>query len=458
MIRREVTLKPGAPLSYAELTESQRRISALGLFRRVRITELDHGEPNRRDLLVTVEEAPATTVGYGGGIEGGQRLRRTEPGGDATEVFEVAPRGFVEYGRRNLFGRNQSINVFARASLRTRASTTNVAEGEEEPSGYTLRDYRLLGTYRLPRVLGTANDLLVTGFLEQGLRSSFNFTRRGARAELTRRLTRELSFSGRYVIERAKLFEERLDPEDKPLIDRLFPQVRLSTVSAALIRDTRDDPLAPTRGALIGWDNDVAARAIGSEVGFVKTFAQGFVYRELPGRRATVFAAGARLGLARGFVREVTLVDEDGDPVLGPDGEPTIEVVTDLPASERFFAGGDTSVRGYALDRLGIPSRRSTPTGSRRAATPSSSSTPSSACRSWGGLGAVGFMDAGNVFNRVSDFDFGEIKPTAGSGLRYLSPIGPIRVDLGFKLDRGRLPTGEQERLTELHISLGQAF
>ena len=458
MIRREVTLQPGAPLSYAELTESQRRISALGLFRRVRITELDHGEPNRRDLLVTVEEAPATTVGYGGGIEGGQRLRRTEPGGDATEVFEIAPRGFVEYGRRNLFGRAQSINVFARASLRTKASTTEVAEGEQEPSGYTLRDYRLLGTYRLPRILGTANDLLVTGFLEQGLRSSFNFTRRGARAELTRRLTRELSFSGRYVIERAKLFEERLDPEDKPLIDRLFPQVRLSTLSAALIRDNRDDPLAPTRGALLGWDNDVAARAIGSEVGFLKTFAQGFVYRRLPGRKATVFAAGARLGLARGFAREVPLVDEDGEPVLGPDGQPTIQVVTDLPASERFFAGGDTSVRGYALDRLGIPLQtidaNGFPTGGHAVFVLNAELRVPVV----GGLGAVGFMDVGQVFNRVSDFDFGEIKPTAGLGLRYLSPIGPIRIDVGFKLDRGRQPNGDPERLTELHISLGQAF
>jgi outer membrane protein assembly factor BamA len=183
MIRREVTLQPGAPLSYAELTESQRRISALGLFRRVRITQLDHGEADRRDLLVTVEEAPATTVGYGGGVEGGRRLRQEESSGDATEVFEVAPRGFVEYARRNLFGRNQSISVFARASLRTKASTTSVAEGEEEPSGYALRDYRLLGTYRVPRFLGTSNDLLITGFLEQGLRSSFNFARRGARAD-----------------------------------------------------------------------------------------------------------------------------------------------------------------------------------------------------------------------------------------------------------------------------------
>ena len=183
--------------------------------------------------MVTVEEAPATTVGYGGGLEGGQRLRQEEPGGAATEVFEIAPRGFVEYARRNLFGRNQSISLFARASLRTRASTSQVAEGEPEPTGYALRDYRVLGTYRKPRFLGTANDLLVTGFLEQGLRSSFNFTRRGARAELTRRFTRQLSFSGRYVIERDKLFEERLDPEDKPLIDRLFPQVRLSTVSGS---------------------------------------------------------------------------------------------------------------------------------------------------------------------------------------------------------------------------------
>jgi outer membrane protein insertion porin family len=369
----------------------------------------------------------------------------------------VAPRGFVEYARRNLFGRNQSINLFARASLRTKASTTEVAAGEAEPSGYTLRDYRVLGTLRSPRILHSANDLVVTGFLEQGLRSSFNFTRRGARVELARRLTREVSVSGRYVIERSKLFEERLDPEDKPLIDRLFPQVRLSTLSGALIRDTRDDLLAPTRGALIGWDNDVAARAIGSEVGFVKSFAQGFFYRRLPGRRAVVFAAGGRLGLASGFDREVVRLDDSGATVIGPDGEPVVDVVSDLPASERFFAGGDTSVRGYALDRLGTPAtidRNGFPTGGNAVFILNAELRVPVV----GGLGAVGFMDAGNVFNRVSDFAFGAIKPTAGLGLRYLSPIGPIRVDLGFKLDRGRLSTGDPERLTELHISLGQAF
>jgi outer membrane protein insertion porin family len=143
--------------------------------------------------------------------------------------------------------------------------------------------------------------------------------------------------------------------------------------------------------------------------------------------------------------------------VLGPDGQPVVEVVSDLPASERFFAGGDTSVRGYALDRLGTPEtidRNGFPRGGNAVMILNAELRVPIV----GGFGAVGFMDAGNVFNRVSDFDFGEIKPTAGMGLRYLSPIGPLRVDLGFKLDRGRLPTGEQERLTELHISLGQAF
>lgn len=456
-IRREMVLKPDMPLGYADLAESQRRISAMGLFRRVRITELDHGSVDHRDLLVTVEEAPATTIGYGGGLEGGQRLRRSEPGGPAVEVFELAPRGFFELGRRNLFGRNQSINLFGRASLRTRASTTDVGPGEEEPTGYTLRDYRALGTFRAPRAFGTLGDLLITGFLEQGLRSSFNFTRRGARVELARRFSSSLSVSGRYVIERTKLFEERFDPSDQPLIDRLFPQVRLSTASASVFRDTRDDVLGPTRGMLLGVDGVVALRALGSEVGFVKSFAQGFIYRQLPGGRGIVLAAGARLGLANGFERPVPRRDGAGDPVTGPDGQPIVDIVDELPASERFFAGGDTSVRGFALDRLGTPEtidRNGFPKGGNAVVVLNAELR----IPVWRDLGAVTFVDAGNVFNRVGDFSFADIRPTSGVGLRYRSPIGPLRVDLGFKLDRQRLPTGALEPRTELHISLGQAF
>jgi outer membrane translocation and assembly module TamA len=75
-----------------------------------------------------------------------------------------------------------------------------------------------------------------------------------------------------------------------------------------------------------------------------------------------------------------------------------------------------------------------------------------------GGLGVVGFVDAGNVFLHVNDMNFGQLRGAVGFGLRYRSPIGPIRVDLGFKLDRRMLPKGNLERPTALHISLGQAF
>jgi outer membrane translocation and assembly module TamA len=75
-----------------------------------------------------------------------------------------------------------------------------------------------------------------------------------------------------------------------------------------------------------------------------------------------------------------------------------------------------------------------------------------------GVLGAVVFLDGGNVFQTPGDIRLGELRGAAGFGFRYRSPLGPIRVDLGFKLDRRPLPTGELERPTALHISLGQAF
>jgi outer membrane translocation and assembly module TamA len=76
----------------------------------------------------------------------------------------------------------------------------------------------------------------------------------------------------------------------------------------------------------------------------------------------------------------------------------------------------------------------------------------------WRDLGAVAFLDGGNVFRRVDDFNPAELRAGAGLGLRYRSPIGPLRFDFGFKLDRRVPPNGRQERPTALHISLGQAF
>ena len=457
LIERELQLKPGQPLSLNDLTESQRRLTALGLFRRVRISDLRlPGSDSRRDILVSVEEAPATTIGYGGGLQGGRRLL-TSVDGQAVERVEVAPSGFVEVGRQNLWGKNRSLNLFTRVSPRLHGQSVAGSVGQPAGGGGSrFLEYRVVATYREPRVFDTTADVLITTFIEQAVRTTFNFNRRGTHVEAVRRMTPAIRLSGGYRIDRTRLFDEHISQADKPEIDRLFPRVRLSAFSSSMVRDTRDDPIDPAAGTLIGLDGELAARLIGSQVGLLKTFFQGFAYRRLPGRRRAVFAAGARLGLAKGFPREAVQLDADGNPVVGADGQPVLVIVDDLPASERFFAGGDTTVRGFSLDQLATP-----PTvvdgfpvgGSALLVLNAELRSPA-----WRNIGVVGFVDAGNVFDRVSDLDLHEIRASVGFGVRYRSPVGPIRVDVGIKLDRRLLTTGQRERATEFHVGLGQAF
>jgi outer membrane protein insertion porin family len=460
-IERELLLRAGEPLGYSARIESQQRLAALGLFRRVVIQDLPRTDDALRDLLVQVEEAPPTTIGYGGGVEGGVRLRPTGSSGQAEERFELSPRGFFEIGRRNLWGKNRAINLFSRVSLRSRDII--LSEGGvrfEEPAeggGYGFNEYRIYATFREPRLFNTPADMLVTGILDQAIRSSFNFITREARAEAGLRAGRFYSFAGRYSYEHTRLFDERFTESEKPLIDRVFPQVRISKFSVSAIRDSRNDVLDPDRGVLTIVDSELAARALGSEVGFVTTFLQGFGFFRMPSVRRAVVAVGGRLGLAHGFRRSVPRVDDTGRPITGPDGSPVVDVVQDLPASERFFAGGDTTVRGFSLDRLGTSETISAtgfPTGGNGVVV-LNTELRFALLR---GLGAVTFFDAGNVFLRATDIDLGALRGAAGFGLRYQSPVGPIRIDLGFKLDRRELTPGSLEGRSALHISLGQAF
>jgi outer membrane protein insertion porin family len=453
-IEKVLTIRPGAPLGLSDLFESQRRVSALGLFRRVRITDVGEPGESLRDVIVSVEEAPMTAVGYGVGIEAGRRAGFAEDG-TATEKLDVAARGFFEVSRRNLFGTNRSVTLFTRGTVRPRDEIDTL------DTSIGFNEYRVLGTLRDPALFGTTIDAQGSGYFEQAIRSSFNFRRRGLQADLTRRVRNRLVLVGTYSFTQTELFDERISDEERPDIDRLFPEVRLSVLSAAMRRDTRDDVLDPTRGTVVGLENDVAIRALGSEVGFIKGFGEMFWYKQLPSSRSLVFATGVRIGLAKGFSREVPR-EIDGIAVVGPDGEPLVDRITDLPASERFFAGGDTTVRGYARDTLGDQSTivRGFPRGGNAVIILNSElRTPV-----WRDFGSGFFFDVGNVFSRVSEIDLAHLRPTAGFGIRYKSPIGPIRVDLGFKLDRGRFdrepgdPFYHREPLTEFHISIGQAF
>jgi outer membrane protein assembly complex protein YaeT len=451
-IRRELRLVEGRPLGYADIIESRGQLMALGLFSGVQIEPAPQvGPSGRRDVIVRVQEAPANTFGFGGGLEGASRLRQDELG-QAEERFEIAPRGFIEIGRRNLWGKNRSVNLFTRVSLRSREiAITDQGVALERPTDRVgFNEYRVIGTFREPRLVGSSAELLVTGILEQGIRSSFNFGRRIVRAEAGMGLSQRFSAAARYSFERTELFDEKFQQDDDPvLIDRLFPQIRLSKIAGSLIHDTRDDPADSSRGTLLIVDGDLAARSLGSEVGFVKTYIQGFTFHRLPTQRRIVAAFAGRLGAAHGFAREVTRTTADGAQV--------VDVIQDLPASERFFAGGDTSVRGFSLDRLGNENTISAtgfPTGGNSVIVLSSELRVTT----FSPLQVVGFLDAGNVYPRAGDLDLTDLRPAAGLGLRYRSPVGPIRFDLGFNLDPRELVPGRPERRTVFHISLGQAF
>ena len=115
VIKRELVIEEGKPLGLEDVAESQRRLGALGLFRRFRIEELAHGRSGNKDVLVTVEEAAARTFSYGGGAEVTRRLF-TALGGPQ-ERLDLGPRGFVDFGFRNIGGKNRSLDLYSRVCV-----------------------------------------------------------------------------------------------------------------------------------------------------------------------------------------------------------------------------------------------------------------------------------------------------------------------------------------------------
>lgn len=454
-ILEELQLRPGQPLGTSAIANARQRLADMGVFRSFTVEAADRlsGETEGH-IVVTVVEAPATTIGFGLGLEGGSRSRRAEDGTALDDVVEIAPRGFFEIGRRHLGGRNRAVNFFSRVGLR-RSDRENLSEAVQE---FRFTEYRVTGTFREQHAFRSDTDLLVSLSSEQAARPTYNYLRRSANAEFLRRLGRRVNVSGRYTINVTRLFDERIPEEDQPFIDRIFPQVRLSYVAGGASWDGRDNPLTPTRGTFLSADSELSARAIGSQVGYVKGFFQALNFQPV-GSRSTVLALRGQLGLAQGFERSVTSV--------GADGEIVTDVVRDLPVSERFFAGGSTTVRGFPLDRLGVFDS---------ACVSCSVINPTTGLSIGGNavvvlnaeirralasinrnLALVAFLDGGNVFPSAADLDLSRLRGAAGFGVRYDSPLGPLRLDFGFKLNR--LVIGERrESAWEYHLSIGEAF
>lgn len=447
-IRTAVALTRGEPLGEAARAALQQRLAALGSFRRVNITEAPNpsGQPGT-DIVIAVEESPTTTIAYGAGIEVGRRTRSAADGG-AVQRIEIAPRASFEAGRTNLFGKNRSVNLFSGVSLRPRDAPNDPAR---DGQCCAFSEYRVYGTFTEPRILDGRVDGQASISVEQAIRNSFTFLREALGVQALRRLPGRTTAVGRYSLERVRLSNVRVAEKDQLLVDRLFPRVRLSMFSLSLLRDTRDDALSPGAGAVLGVDGDLAARAVGSQFGFAKTLLQAYGYRRVSPR--LVMAGGARLGMLRGFVRTAVVTDDQGNPIY-VDGQPLTARVEDVHVSQRFFAGGSTSVRGWELDRLGardVLDANGLSNGGNGLVVLNGEARVGVTRE----IGLAAFVDSGNVFSRVSAIDLGQLRWSAGAGIRYRSPIGPLRFDVAWKLGALRATDG---RRWAFFITIGEAF
>ncbi len=441
-IERELQIQSGDPLSLSKINDAQRRLLGLGLFRRARIDELRHGNETRRDVLVTVEESPPTTVSYGFGAEGRLlQVSEEENGGASAPRLQVAPRTFAQYTRRNLFGKAQSVTLFG--SLSVPLNQTTASGG--------LPEYQAIGTYREPRLFDTPTDGLLNLTFEQQIRSSFTFRRELFTAQAARRLTKAVSLTGAYILQRTELVVVNVNSDsDIALIRQLFSEapLRLSGFTASAIRDTRNDQANPSAGQYLSVTGQIDAVALGSQVGFLKSFFRAQTFHVLPGTHGVVFAANLSLGIGSEF--------NTGVPI---------------PEPERFFAGGDTTNRGFALDTLGV--RHQVPDPNRDTIDPNGFPIGGNASLIMngefrvpvaGGLSVVGFTDVGQVFQRASQVNIGDLRSAVGIGVRYQSPFGPLRIDLGFKTKVYTFLCGTEgpqlcpETRPAIHISFGQAF
>jgi outer membrane translocation and assembly module TamA len=120
-----------------------------------------------------------------------------------------------------------------------------------------------------------------------------------------------------------------------------------------------------------------------------------------------------------------------------------------LPLTERFFAGGASTLRGFGFERAGPRDLQNQTLGGNMLVVLNSELRFPLTRR----LGSVIFYDTGNVFRRVEDFQLRRFSNSIGTGIRIATPVGPVRLDVGFLLNP-RVP----ERRFQFHFSFGQAF
>jgi outer membrane protein insertion porin family len=380
VIRRELELEQGDVISREALLRSQHQLYQLGIFREVR---LSYAPLASHDPTLHELEVAVT--------ESAPLTTSVGLGYDT----EADGRVSFSLGHENVGGADRGLSVQGKSSgLERRLQVVGT-----EPR---LFNHRLAGLVSLGWEETEEND-----FTEERVTTAFR---------MARRLTPRWAAFARYSFQNVILSDVEISPaelEEEKLVDGRFGDFGIG-----FLRDTRDNPFLTRKGSNLTLGTRLFAKQLGSEFTFVKNDVGWSVVR--PVGRGTALASAVRVGLAFPY---------------GRDGA--------VPISEAYFAGGDSTLRGFPRDEVGPASG-----GEALLLLNEEFRFPV-----WGALKGVVFYDAGNVYDETDDFDPTDLRHVLGAGLRLETPIGPLRVEYGGKLDRE-----PGESTGELFFSIGAAF
>ncbi len=431
-----IQLKSGEPLSLNAQTSTQRSLYDLGIFARVN-TALQNpvSDEARKNVLFDIEEARHYSLNLGFGAQiariGGGVTTLDNPAG--TTGF--APRVALGVTRLNLFGLGQTLGVqTALSTIRQRASIT----------------------YFVPRFLSEDNlSFSITGLFDNSTDiRTFAAQRKEASVQLAQRVSRAYTVQYRAVFRNVTLSNLKIQQLLVPLLSQ--PET-VGSGELSFIQDKRDDPTDAHRGVYSTLTASYAPGVLGSQTHFTRAQGRNATYHSLG--REIVFARSTQFGVISRF-----------------SGRP------EIPLAERFYSGGSTSIRAFPDFQAGP---RDLATGFPLGGNVLFANSFELRFPLYGdNLAAVLFHDAGNVYASLGDFsfrfrqrdfhDFNYTVQSAGIGLRYRTPIGPVRVDFSLSPDAPRffgLKGTEQDYLNgtatattqkisafQFHFSLGQAF
>ena len=405
VLRREITVQEGEPYSVSKLRDSQKNLRDLGMFRAVtaRVGDLEE-TIGPVDVDFEVIERKPRTIELGIGASSLESVRYS-----------------ARWIHRNIFGEAEQLSVLAKVS--------GIIQGLEAE---LIEPYFLSRDNAIRHKLFVINNARINTSpfgLVSGIFSivdpfpAYDFVTFGGQSLVEHDFTEK--FLGIVGLELTSTNFYNIDLSADPETLEGAEDNTLFTQFAGLEWDKRDSDLDPTQGVLLKGRFDHSSKALISDVSFAKLTLEG---RHALALGRTVLATRLKLG---GI-----------EPYGGSE---------DVPSNVRFFAGGAGSVRGFALNRLGPLDSDGNPIGGN-SLIEGSVEVRFPLVKSLG-LGGATFVDFGNVFEPAFTYRLDDLRYAAGGGIRYDTPVGPLRVDLAFVIDERK-----GDRTAPFYFGIGQAF